>query len=259
MNQLQISDIKLEKITQFFWDRKADTSQNRDKVWDLYLVESKDKQSKTYSSLLQLEMEYAEYKSCLSEEHENVTLVILVGESLEPLFQSIWAHNPQRLIPVVNMLYPPNPHSDGNPVSGIEHWDYIYGLLKNKLLQLLPRERQVGWRLSLETLPQIKHNPFTPYQYQPVVDEPQQVFEFLCEHLREDLLNPACRVVVDITGAKKTKDDGCRCFYVGGLQRCPHLLYRYREARWKRPSLRLHLPFSHNHQPPKSALLAKLG
>ena len=187
-------------MTKYFWQQKKD-SQGTD-FWDLYLVKAQTERGdqQKEKSLLEYEMEYAGQQACLPAYHDNTTLVILVGESLEPLFQSIWAHNPRRLIPVVNEWYPPAKGSNG-PIQGIVHWEYIRDLIE-KMLQ--KPARNDNWQLT--PLPQVKNRvpPNKSHIFKSVKDDPKTIFTYLQNQLRDDLLNPDCRVVVDITGAKKT-------------------------------------------------------
>jgi len=94
-----------------YWSKKGE------QAWTYYLgpvdifppIESPPK------PLLYIEMECAASQpGRLPEVDEDrlSTLVILVGESFEPLLQTIWAYLPQRLVPVVNEFYgDKDPHS----------------------------------------------------------------------------------------------------------------------------------------------------
>ena len=207
---MDVSQQALEEMTQYFWDQKDDKEND---FWDLYLTQAEIDTGTKEKSLLAYEMAYADTQQDADEKprlpllHNNTTLVILVGESLEPLFQSIWAHNPKRLIPVVNEHYPPTEGSHG-PVDGIVHWATVRNLLK-KMLKRPSRDGE--WQLILDTLPEIKNEKTknqTPKRsqniYKSVQDDPDVIFTYLQGQLRDDLLNPNCRVVIDITGAKKT-------------------------------------------------------
>ncbi|MBX3055860.1 MAG: hypothetical protein KF770_05240 [Anaerolineae bacterium] len=200
----------LEELTRHYWQTKDKSSNDS---WDEYLICAESDREKKDYSLLAYEMAYADSrrntqdktKRYLPPLYSNTTLVILVGETWEPIFQSIWAHNPQRLVPVVNKQYPNRSknlnHCSGALVDGNDYWNGISDMLQ-KLLRLPPRGE--AWKL-LDRLPTVTLNSNqAANNYQPVEDEPEQVFSFLQTHLRTDLLNPDCQVVVDITGAKKT-------------------------------------------------------
>ncbi|KAA3661029.1 MAG: hypothetical protein DWQ04_17660, partial [Chloroflexi bacterium] len=102
-NKHLLEPMKLESITDHYWNLSGKEK------WQFYLeeVDSALFSANGYS-LLELEMAYASQpnnKPALPKLQENTTLVILVGESLEPILQSIWVHNPHRLVPVVNLEY----------------------------------------------------------------------------------------------------------------------------------------------------------
>ncbi len=101
------------------------------------------------------------------------TLVLLVGHSIEPLLQSVWAYQPETLVFILNRQY-------SKTLSG---WDFARQL--RKLLSELPEVRQIAEEKILER----------------VVAEatPAQVFTVLLQEVRE-----RADVVIDITGAKKS-------------------------------------------------------
>lgn len=211
---------EIEDLTQTFWVEKE-----RDNVdaWQHYLVraESGHGEIKDFS-LLAYEMVYAKERaekedrklSYFPAPQPNTTLVVLVGESWEPIFQSIWAHNPQRLVPIVNEKYPNRQaESSDAKTSGSDYWAGIRHWLQ-KLLKQQPHGDR--WNLSGDFLPQIVENSqgIQPENsFLSVKDDPDEVFRFLQEHLGRCLLDdPTCRIVVDITGAKKTMVAGAFMF-----------------------------------------------
>jgi len=100
------------------------------------------------------------------------TLVLLVGHSIEPLLQSVWAYKPQELLLILNQQY-------GEETSG---GDFAKDL--RDLLSLLPEERRVPDERIHQVIVQAK---------------PTAVFRALVEQVRDRE-----GVVVDITGAKKS-------------------------------------------------------
>lgn len=117
-------------------------------------------------------------------EKANTTLVILVGETLEPLLQSICVHMPTRLVPIVNTYYGDIQDED----SSARQWRTLY-----RLIRQLPSHVTE----NIANLEQIR-------QVTPVSDDPTAVFTYLRQELGPDLRDPQKRVVVDVTGAKKT-------------------------------------------------------
>jgi len=100
------------------------------------------------------------------------TLVLLVGQSIEPLLQSVWAHNPKKLLLILNQQYDEETTGEN------------FGHTLCELLSQLPPDR----RVSDEHI----HQKF-------VKPSPANVFCTLVEQARDRE-----GVVVDITGAKKS-------------------------------------------------------
>ena len=192
--QHRIDEIWLEDETEKYWRDFAGDTQSDRKRWKRYLQETAVSSSGQEISLFECEMAYAENEGRLPKPKDDkaITLVILVGESFEPLLQSVWAHNPVRLVPVVNIEYP-----DGS--KGDVQWNTI----RVPLEMLLKRpSRYNEWQLKIPTVQ--FDAPDKAHYFKPVVDEPTEVFEFLQKHLKDDLMDQSRRVIVDITGAKKT-------------------------------------------------------
>ena len=184
---------KLKKDTNEYWEAFKGNTQGDGERWQWYLETAV---SGTNCSLFECEMAYAakEKRLPVIEDGKEITLVILVGESFEPLLQSVWAHNPARLVPVVNKAYPGN-------FSGFDQWNEI----RVPLQMLLKRgPRHTEWQLKAVPTVQFEAPKDKKDCFAPVVDEPTAVFEFLQKHLKDDLKCPNRRVIVDITGAKKT-------------------------------------------------------
>ena len=137
-------------------------------------------------SLLEMQMGYARELGKLPVLDLEATLAILVGESFEPLLQSIWAYNPTRLIPIVNRQYGDKDPLSNDYRSGQAQWDELRRWIE--LLLQKPDRNKIN-------LPQ----EITPVKYSPT-----DVYIYLRRELEEDLRDPNRRVVIDITGAKKT-------------------------------------------------------
>ena len=163
-------------------------------------------QEKRYiDALLPQEHTFIRSHKVLSKDLPNdsspITLIILVGATFEHLLQSITVHAPQRLIPIVNQYYGDGAYfsdetSERQSKSGDEHWQDLLDLIN--------------------VLPIVKDNTLSdvPEECIPVDDTPDAVYQFLRAHkqLQEDLRNPQQRVVIDITGAKKTMVAGAFLF-----------------------------------------------
>jgi len=103
-------------------------------------------------------------------------LVLLVGQSVEPLLQSVWAHNPQELLLILNQQY--DEQTTGE--------DFAFTL--RDLLSLLPTEHRVQ----------------NGHIRQVVVEaKPANVFRALVEQTRDWE-----GTIIDITGAKKSMVSG---------------------------------------------------
>lgn len=173
---------RLEVWTKTYWD------QPEVDVWDYYLNPNNRKSDWSPQPLLYLEMERAKQHGRLPEldEQRPITLVLLVGESFDPLLQSVWAYCPTRLVPVLNQRYAGR---DGDQWrDGDQQWGHLVSLIK----QLPPEKRQFN-----QSLPD-------PTDIELVEDDPLVVFNYLYKELRQELQKPKSRIVVDITGAKKT-------------------------------------------------------
>lgn len=146
---------RLKRETEAYWDKLRRNYQYRKPVWQEYVQD-----------LLPLEMEERlSPKPC----H---TLVLLVGHSIEPLLQAVWAYKPQELLLILNRQY-------GEETSG---GDFAKNL--RDLLSLLPEERRVLDKCICQVIVQAR---------------PADVFRALVEQVRDRE-----GVVVDITGAKKS-------------------------------------------------------
>lgn len=129
------------------------------------------------------------------------TLVLLVGFSFEPLLQSVCAYKPKKILLVLNDVYSEN--IDGQMVG-----DWLTKLIRKLPAELLPEQPQeIGAQEINESTGEEQ------FVTQPA--QPEKVFQFLIDQL---LRNPQAdkngRIVIDITGAKKSMVTGAYLFGV---------------------------------------------
>lgn len=203
---------KLQDWAREFKKKKQDAKRDQDStlVWKHYLGANQDTAQKGKDAtepppLLAAEMRVAHQDGRVfpCENPNEITLVMLLGESFEPLLQTIWAYRPKRLVPIVNSEYVKFTQSDEQLVSGKAMWTDFEGLL--------PRMRALcGSEIAAPTT----DKKVLPKQQLVCVEEtPNAVFEHLREALRTELADPNHpRIVVDITGAKKTMVTGAFLF-----------------------------------------------
>ncbi len=147
--------------TEEYWDHLQRNAKRRDPVWRAYV-----------ENLLPLEM------ACMAAAPDRLPqapcqmLVLLVGQSVEPLLQSVWAYRPKELLLILNRQY-------DEETTGDNFASTVRGLLSQ-----LPSEQ----RVAEENI-----------QQQVVKPRPANVFRALVERLRDRE-----GVVIDITGAKKS-------------------------------------------------------
>ncbi len=115
-------------------------------------------------------------------------LVLLVGFSYEPLLQSICYYNPKSVLLVLNERY----GEDKNHTK-------MRAILE-KLIKELSEKRLINHEPTV-----IKNQPAF------VVDQPEQVFRFLREHLIKELQDGK-KVIIDVTGGKKSMGNGASLF-----------------------------------------------
>jgi len=151
-----VDDTALKKKTEDYWDRLTDNYKTPWLVWRSYVEE-----------LLPLEMQQ---RDALQPCH---TLVLLVGHSVEPLLQAVWAYRPQQVVLILNRKY-------GGGLTGGNFYVYLCDLFGR-----LPENR----RLSNRAIQKVVIDAATP----------AAVFGALVEKVGKQP-----DVVVDITGAKKS-------------------------------------------------------
>ena len=157
---LEFNERMMKKQTEEYWEALRRNANHRVPVWRKYV-----------DGLLPLEMACMAAKGRLSQEPCQ-TLVLLVGQSVEPLLQSVWAHNPEKLLLILNRQY-------DEETTGED-----FGHTLCELLSQLPSDRCVSdAHIHQET----------------VEPRPADVFRKLVEQVRDRE-----NVVIDITGAKKS-------------------------------------------------------
>lgn len=129
------------------------------------------------------------------------TLVLLVGFSFEPLLQSVCAYKPKKVLLVLNDIYSEN--IDGQMIG-----DWLTKLIRKLPVNLLPEQpEEIGAHEINESTGEEQ------FVTQPA--QPEKVFQFLIDQL---LRNPKAdkhgRIVIDITGAKKSMVTGAYLFGV---------------------------------------------
>ncbi len=116
------------------------------------------------------------------------TLVQLVGFSWEPLLISVCAYKPQEIILILNKKY----NAQSGDKRGEDFEEYISKLKEQNLI---------------ENVPKILPDPFEVIEK----DGPEDVFKFLKKHVLSSI-NGGKKVVIDITGAKKSMVSGAYLF-----------------------------------------------
>lgn len=165
---------------------------------------------KYISSLLPREMEAArkieaartdEGKRLPDDSEKADTLVLLVGFSFEPLLQSICAYKPKRVLLVLNDIYSEN--IDGQMVG-----DWLTKLIRKLPPELLPEQPQ-------EIGAQEINDSTGEEQFVTQPAQPEKVFQFLIDQLlRHPKADKNEKIVIDITGAKKSMVTGAYLFGV---------------------------------------------
>jgi hypothetical protein len=136
--------------------------------------------------LLPDELAYLRDKNRITAKPAEI-LVQLVGYSWEPLLISVCAYRPKKVVLILNDWY----NDQEGKARGIVYQEYIAKLKELNLIDDTP-----------ENIPQ---------PWEPVKDRPEEVFKFLKKHVLP-FVNKGKRVVVDITGAKKSMGSGAYLF-----------------------------------------------
>lgn len=170
---------------------------------------------KYIQGLLPEELKYLIDHGKLTEKlSETEILVQLVGYSWEPILISICAHKPDVVVPILNKKYIEK--GDG------EIWGNIYKENIHKL-------KKQGLINDISGIPEI-----FPPQWETVGDQPKDVFRFLKTHVLS-FVNEGKKVVVDITGAKKSMASGAYLFSSYTNAPVVYLNYDKYSGRYGRP------------------------
>ena len=121
--------------------------------------------------------------------HRCDTLALLVGHSPEPLLQTISVFEPSRVLLLVNRWY--STPERAQEQEGLRRGGELHDLISDHLAPLLSQRPDVA---VVE-----------------VIDRPDAVFQALCDAVLADH-QAGRRVIVDITGAKKSMDAGAFLF-----------------------------------------------
>ena len=143
--------------------------------------------------LLPKEVEYLKNQKKINVKHAEV-LVQLVGYSWEPLLLSVCAYQPEIIVPVLNECY----GEQEGKAHGDKFKENIEKLKKKKLIDNDPKICQY---------PTLDHK----IEFETVEETPEEVFKFLKKRVLP-LINEGKKVVVDITGAKKSMVSGAYLF-----------------------------------------------
>lgn len=211
----------LKRLTEAFWVKHKTVAQvygrsstEIDGVWEAcYIRGPFEHEGKTYAPLLEMEIAYAREQGhvLINEPQKPLTLVILVGLTFEPLLQSIAVHRPQTLIPILNHTYGDDPEDENEHIKWDKHWQSLAEYISMLKLKLQVEEPQ-----------------------EPVGDSAEEVFTYLTNSstLRSALTKPTMRVIIDITGAKKTMVAGA---FLLGMQSKAEIWYidtsKYKDGR----------------------------
>lgn len=139
--------------------------------------------------LLPEELKYAKERGAI-EEHPCDTLALLVGHSVEPLLQAICAFQPkERLVLLLNEWY--GSQDDPHRQRGLDRGRDLQEVIEMLPCDLFGEQPGIEWH--------------------EVTDQPASVFRKLCQYVLPDQ-QAGKRVIVDITGAKKSMDAGAFLF-----------------------------------------------
>ena len=136
--------------------------------------------------LLPDEFKYLKSKKRINVEPAEV-LVQLIGYSWEPLLLSVCAYQPDIIIPVLNECY-------GEQEGKARGYEFKENIKKLKNKNLVDNEPEIF-----------------PKSYESVEETPEKVFAFLKKYVLP-FVNKGKKVVVDITGAKKSMVSGAYLF-----------------------------------------------
>ncbi len=168
----------IKRITKKYWDSLGPSEV--DDAMRFYVLEKQKRLDG--KSLLEAELQYAQAKGRFTAQPCE-TLVLLVGFSLEPLLQSVYVYQPQKVVLILNEKgYPP------------EEWHVFASHIKNA----------VGLLVQKNLLPRSPKLPGKDNKVgYPAADNPSAVFQTLVEVLHDET-----DVVIDVSGGKKSMVSG---------------------------------------------------
>lgn len=185
MNSSNSTRDELTHWTKLFWDLD-------NRKWKYYLgpVDEAGVADCPPQPLLLEELDWANrHERYPKKSGQKIAFAFLVGDSFDPILQSIQAYQPDRLVPVVCEFYGSREPDENGPSWHI-NGEYQWGELKKIIHRL---SKTTGKQINVED----------PKRY--VKDKPRDVFDYLREQLKSELQQTSeWDVYVDITGAKKT-------------------------------------------------------
>jgi len=195
----------IERITKDYWDcfepSKIDEAMRR------YVCERHRQLDD--KSLLEAELDYARSQGRLTD-HRCKTLVLLVGFSLEPLLQSVYVYQPQKIVLILNEQgYPP------------EGWSEFAGHVKEAIGYLVEGE-------LLSSAPQFPGKG-SEVGY-PTADNPSAMFQTLLEVLHDET-----DVMIDVTGGKKSMVSGAYLYAAYARARISYVDFDEYDPKHRRP------------------------
>jgi len=175
----------------------GDLQDRTNRYWNQDRRDEKERLKRYVDMLLPYELHFAQRGGAL-EWPPCDTLALLVGHSLEPLFQAIGVFEPQRVVLLLNKVY--GCREVGKWQSGKHRGADVKQWIEELLIPLLGKSRdEVVIESKVIGRPGEK------------ADLPDAVFHALCAHVLSDR-QEGDKVIVDITGAKKSMDVGAFLF-----------------------------------------------
>lgn len=183
--------------------------------WDIGITDLKDKLQMYIADILPTELAIVEIREHLEEgrlkrlppQNSCDVLILLVGFSIEPLLQSICVWKPKKVMLLVNKAY--GTDSEDNTRRGEDFAKIVQELID--YLAEIPasitfyNNNKINNRASSKQI-EIRH-PFILES-----DEPKNVFRQALEIVKKQNETPLNKIVIDITGGKKTMVTGSYLF-----------------------------------------------
>lgn len=175
MNNLELKNLSMENLKEYM--SKVMYLENDENDTSEFMEIKETYHREYWNNIFPQELEYVK-ENCQDIRNNINTLVLLVGESLEPLMFSIGVWKPKNIILVLNRYYSENKSSSGKSKEVKEQIENVFSDFKPQVVDILDEE---GEGCYLEN------------------DSPEKVFEYLYKNVKnfED-------VVIDVTGGKKS-------------------------------------------------------